>query len=125
MTEQKQDRDIEMIGSETGTASDVESGAVGRSMGVGGGAGPAARETDSGWQDQTEAESGGGAGQGGVEGGETWGDRSRDIGTSGWTTGDAGFGSETRDDGGPNRDASAGAGESGGSVGSGEQTERS
>ena len=125
MTEEKQDQDIELTTSETGTASDVGSGAIGRSMGVGGGAGPMARETESSWQDQAEGATGGAMGQEGVEGGESWGDRSRDIGTSAYNTGDAGFGSETRDDGGPNTDASAGAGESGGSGGSGEQTERS
>lgn len=159
MTEQKQDRDTDMTGSDTGTGSDVgpdaerdqsglgsqqpsgqagwqgsetseaEPSSVGQavtgSMGAGGGAGSMAGQMESGWQGQTGGETGGAIGQEGVAGGESWEGRSRDIGTSGWTTGDAGFGSETRDDGGPNTDASAGTGERGGSGGSGEQAERS
>ena len=103
MTEQ-QDRDEDL-------PSQAETG----SLGAGGGAGSMAGQRQSGPQEQAVPE----------QGGESWEGRSRDIGTDGWTTGDAGFGSTTADDGGPNRDDSAGAGNTAGGAGSGEQTERS
>jgi hypothetical protein len=53
--------------------------------------------------DQSAGQDGGLLGQEGVAGGEAWEGKGRDIGGGGWTTGDAGFGRDTSDDGGPNR----------------------
>jgi hypothetical protein len=129
MTEQRRDTEMDRTGSDTTTSSNDEPGSVGQgqtgSIGAGGGTGSMAGQMESGWQGQTAGQDGGAIGQEGVAGGEAWEGRSRDIGTSGYTTGDAGFGSETADDGGPDRDVSGGAGESSGAFGSGEQTERS
>jgi hypothetical protein len=63
------------------------------SIGAGGGFGSLAGQMEEGWQ---------GRAGGGVAGGEGWEGKARDIGVGGWTTGDAGFGSDTSDDGGPN-----------------------
>ena len=128
MTEQRRDTEIGTTGADT-TPPENDPSSVGQaetgSMGAGGGTGSMAGQRESGWQGQAEGQDGGALGQDAVAGGEGWEGRSRDIGTDSFTTGDAGFGSRTSDDGGPNADASAGAGESSGGAGSGEQIERS
>ena len=55
--------------------------------------------------DPPAGQDGGLLGQEGVAGGEAWEGKTRDIGGGGWTTGDAGFGADSADDGGPNRGA--------------------
>ena len=110
MTEQR-DRDMDPTGSETTEGEPASVGlAETGSLGAGGGTGSMAGQVESGWQGQTAGQDGGAMGQEGVAGGESWEGRARDIGTDAHTTGDAGFGSESADDGGH---------------GSGEQTERS
>jgi hypothetical protein len=73
------------------------------SIGAGGGVGSMAGQMEQGWQDQSAGQDGGLLGQEGVAGGEGWEGKARDIGGGGWTTGDAGFGSDPSDDGGANR----------------------
>jgi hypothetical protein len=106
MTEQRRDTEMDIAGSETGSETAENETSVGQadsgSMGAGAGQGSLAGQMESGWQGQVEGQDGGAIGQEGVAGGEGWEGRSRDIGTSGFNTGDAGFGSETSDDGGPN-----------------------
>lgn len=108
-----------------GSTSDNEPSSVTQaqtgSMGTGAGAGSMAGQQDTSWQGQTEGQDGGAMGQEGVMGGESWEGRARDTGQGGWTTGDSGASSEDE----TSADASAGAGETGWSRGSGEQTERS
>ncbi|HET9851008.1 MAG TPA: hypothetical protein VFP56_00715 [Candidatus Limnocylindrales bacterium] len=107
MTEQRRDTEMDITGGETGSETAENETSVGQadsgSMGAGAGHGSLAGQMESGWQGQVEGQDGGAIGQEGVLGGEGWEGRSRDIGTSGFNTGDAGFGSETSDDGGPNR----------------------
>jgi hypothetical protein len=90
-------------GSET---ADGEPSSVGQAdsgtIGAGAGIGSMAGQMEQGWQDQSAGQDGGILGQEGVAGGEAWEGKSRDIGGGGWTTGDAGFGADTSDDGGPN-----------------------
>jgi hypothetical protein len=92
-------------GSET---ADGEPSSVGQadsgSIGAGGGIGSMAGQMEQGWQDQSAGQDGGLLGQEGVAGGEGWEGKARDIGADGWTTGDAGFGNDTSDDGGANPD---------------------
>ena len=104
MTEQRRDTELDITGldsdeDEPTSVGQAESG----SMGAGAGHGSMANQMESGWQGQVEGQDGGAIGQAGVAGGEAWEGRSRDIGTSGFNTGDAGFGADTSDDGGPNR----------------------
>ena len=86
-------------------SADGEPGSVGQadtgSIGAGAGVGSMAGQMEQGWQGQSAGQDGGLLGQEGVAGGESWEGRSRDIGGGGWTTGDAGFGADTADDGGP------------------------
>jgi hypothetical protein len=85
-----------------------EIGGLGRgdtgSLGSGGAAASQAGAGESNWEEQSAGQTGGLQGQDGVLGGESWEGRDRDTGQGGWTTGDAGFGSSTADDGGPQRD---------------------
>ena len=99
MTEQRRDTEMVTTASEAPENETSVGQADSGSMGSGAGQGSMPGQMESGWQGQD----GGAIGQEGVAGGEGWEGRSRDIGTSGFNTGDAGFGSETSDDGGPNR----------------------
>jgi hypothetical protein len=103
MTEQRRDTETDITGSEAAENETSVGQADSGSMGAGAGHGSLAGQMESGWHGQVEGQDGGAIGQEGVAGGEGWEGRSRDIGTSGFNTGDAGFGSDTSDDGGPNR----------------------
>jgi hypothetical protein len=82
-----------------------EIGGLGRgetgSMGSGGSAASQSTSGETAWKEQSAGQTGGAQGQDAIEG-EGWEGRDRDTGGGGWTTGDAGFGSSTADDGGPN-----------------------
>ena len=90
----------------------ADEGLMGRggtgSLGSGGTSTPQSDARETSWQDEVGGMTGGAQGQAGVMGGESWEGRDRDTGTGPWTTGDAGFGSSTADDGGPQREDDSG-----------------
>ena len=107
MTEQR-DTGLDVNPRDDVTQQDEDTGAIDQtgtgSMGAGAGAGSMAAQRESAWDEQSAGQTGGSMGQEGVEGGESWEGRNRDIGIDANTTGDAGFGTDTSDDGGPQVD---------------------
>lgn len=111
------ERDQSGLGAETASGeggwrgsepAQTEAGGLGRgdtgSLGSGGAAASQGAAGQASWDEQSAGQTGGAQGQELVVGGESWEGRDRDTGQGGWTTGDAGFGGRTGDDGGPQVD---------------------